>query len=305
MEKSITNFYKIQNFYNWMEESKKAKIIKLKLSPQQLFELQAHKSNKNWKFHNALYEGFTNLIDNFIKASDEFKTQYMNGDFRRSKWECYPRDDHESYWLYKAMKLYWLYESIKNDCQHAPIQMHKFRDGHRFHPGSDKVGSLYLMGKLNNLQTNVFYIWYYKLDPDFDNLSIPYEVVKTPEEFRDMFVKFNDHTFNIISGRTIINPHYDYKKSDDHLDVSSYYASESLLYNRHDQTDLPYRINHISYNDNIHHAGIDAYLDMIMKFEHTDTTFTLPNGIKFIKKETGSSIYPYLWVPECDGNENL
>ena len=314
MEKSITNFYKINHFYDWMKKTNQAKILKLKLTAQQLYDLQIHKSNLG-KYHNALYEGYTNIIDKFVETNEMIKTNYMNGSFSRSNvWKCYPHDDHQSYWLYRTMKMYWLYESIKNDCQHAPIQMHRFRDGYRFHPGSDKVNSLYLMGKINNLVTNVFYIWYPEIDPDFEEWNLDYEIINTGEEFRDMFVKYHDNTFNIISGKTKIGSNYDYAKSDKHLEVSSWYAAESMRYDRNEK--LPLKIDHISYNDNIHHIGIDLSIKKIKEFKYTDETFTLPNGIKFIKKDTTLDIgskrqYSQMWIPECDmdmddeGDENL
>lgn len=306
-EKRIVNFYKIKDFYNWIEQTQEAKIIKLKLSPQQIFELQSHNSPKGYKWHNALYEGFTTIIDHFIEASEDLKIRYMSGEFSRgtSIYNCYPESDHYGYWLYKTMKMYWLYESIKNDCQHAPIQMHKFRNGYRFHPGSDKVNSLYLLGKLNNLHTDVFYIWYKTLDPDFDKLGYDYEVVETAPEFSNMFVKWRHESFKIISGKTIVHPSYDYKKSDEHLEVSSYYAAQSLKWDCTEKLNskLPYHIHHISYNDNIHHIGIDLYIDMIMHFKHTEDKFILPNGISFIKKYTDSEWQPYCWIPECDGDE--
>jgi len=68
---------------------------------------------------------------------------------------------------------------------------------------------------------------------------------------------------------------------------------------------LPYHIHHISYNDNIHHIGIDLYIDMIMNFEYTEDKFTLPNGISFVKKYTNTEWNPYCWVPVCDGDENF
>tara|TARA_B100001094_G_C18057537_1_gene733290 strand:+ start:173 stop:1114 length:942 start_codon:yes stop_codon:yes gene_type:complete len=306
-EKKIINTYKIKDFYNWMESSQEAKIVKLKLGPNQLFDLQSHKSPKGYKWHNAQYESFTTVIDHFIEASEDLKIKYMCGELGRntSIYNCYPESNDYAYWLYKAMKMYWLYESIKNDCQHAPIQMHKFRNGYRFHPGSDKVNALYLLGKLNNLHTDVFYIWYKTLDLDFDKLGYDYEVVETASDFADMFVKWSHDSFKIISGQTIIHPSYDYKKSDEHLEVSSYYAAESLRWDCTEKLNdkLPYHIHHISYNDNIHHIGIDLYIDMIMHFKHTEDRFILPNGISFIKKYTGSEWQPYCWIPECDGDE--
>tara|TARA_B100000035_G_scaffold176643_1_gene150625 strand:- start:1768 stop:2697 length:930 start_codon:yes stop_codon:yes gene_type:complete len=304
-EKRIINYYRIKDFYNWMNTTQEAKIIKFKITPDQLFGLQCHQGKQGYKWHNAQYEAFTSIIDNFILASEDVKLKYMNGEFSRgsSIYNCYPESNDYAYWLYKAMKMYWLYESIKDDCQHAPIQMHKFRNGYRFHPGSDKKNALYLLGRLNNLDTDVFYIWYKTLDPDFEKLGYDYEVVETAEEFKDLFVKWRHDSFKIISGKTIIHPSYDYKKSDEHLEVSSYFASESMKWDGN--KNLPYHIHHISYNDNIHHIGIDLYIDMIMNFKYTEDKFTLPNGISFVKKYTNTEWNPYCWVPVCDGDENF
>lgn len=305
MKKSISNMESIKRFYDWMDSTKKATIVKFKLNADHVFDYMDQRDKWDFKWHNAHYESYTAAIDAFLKIDKQVLQDYVDGKFARGDglFKCYAESDTVGYDLYRIIKCMWLYESIKNDCQHAPIQLHKNVNGYRFHPGSDKINALYLLSRIYEKDMNSFYIWYKDLDDDFENRVDSYELVNTPQEFANMFVKFDNDSFNIIENSFQVNG-LDFTCNESHFDVFGEYFMDTLEA-QHKNLNLDLR--HISYNDNIHHKGIDLEIELIQSFKLSEDgeTFTFPNGLKFIKRYTTTDWWEYHWVPECDGNDKF
>ena len=307
MEKSITNMNSIVRFYDWMNDTGKAKIVKFAIDADTAFDFM-DQTDTEWKWHNAHYESYTTIIDSFLKIDNNTLEDYIAGKLSRDEnsYKCYAESDTIGYDLYKVIKMYWLYESIKNDCQHAPIQMHRNKEGYRFHPGSDKINSLYLLSKILGTSINVFYIWYSDIDEDFPERVKDYETVNTPQEFADMFVKFNHQSFKIIEDDFTVNKKV-FKSNAKHFDVFGEYFMDTL---ETIQKDESMELRHISYNDNIHHKGIDLEIDLVKSFyvskENGLEIFNFPNELKFIKRHVDiEDFWDYHWTPECDGTEKF
>ena len=307
MEKSIINMEKIQRFYDWMDSRQDVEIVKFQIDSKTLFNLHAQPDHLGF-FHNGVIEGITSLIDNYMSASERIKEKYMLGECARDNGAVsFPADNSDAYELYRILKYLWLYESLKSDCQHAPIQMQITKYGqYRFHPGSDKMMSLYLLGKEIDRPINVFYVWYKDLDPSPFHQTIDHEIVATPQQFADMFVKFNDPRFTVIEDIVSVdNDKFDCKEP--HFDI--FCLNVKRLFNTGAEHNCVEFLNrrHISYNDTIHHDGISLNMQEIFQFKYEKKndkeTFTFPNGLKFVKVEPWWEWQDYYWVPESDQHE--
>lgn len=306
MQKSTTNLERITRFYEWMNTRSDVEIVKFQIDSNLLFDIHAQRYPKHMgKYHNALIEGITSVIDIYLSVSDSLKEQYHSGKLKREDESniSFPDADTNAYELYRILKIQWLYESIKGDCQHAPVQIMKRKNSsYRFHPGSDKTTSLYLLGKTTNKKINVFYIWYKDLDPTPFHHTLEYEVVKTPQEFANMFVKFNDPRFRIIEDSVKVDTHH-MEFTEPHFTVFCENVQDALGDSKHNCNEIFDR-RHISYNDTVHHDGISINMDEIFKFKHSIEdgleSFTFPNGLKFVKVKPTWDWQDYYWVHESD-----
>lgn len=308
MKKSTANLESITRFYNWMETRQDVEIVKFTIDAKTLYNIHAQPQEHMGYWHNALVEGITNVIDSYLGSSERVKEKYMLGELKRDGGGniSFPDNDTDAYELYRILKYQWLYNSIKEDCQHAPVQLIKTKyDKYRFHPGSDKTISLYLLGRNENIKTNCFYIWYKDLDPDPIHLNFDYEIVKTPQDFADMFVKFNDPRFRIIEDIASVSKD-SIKTSEPHFNVFCEYVQNVLNKSSHKCKEFNNR-RHISYNDTVHHDGISLNMQEVFEFKHKvengKETFTFPNGLKFVKVKPTWDWQDYYWVPEFDEHE--
>lgn len=307
MNKSISNMESIERFYDWMNSRQDVEIVKFQIDSKTLFNLHAQPEHLGF-FHNGVIEGITSLIDNYLSASERIKEKYMLGECARDNGAIsFPSDDSDAYELYRILKYQWLYESLKSDCQHAPIQMQITKQSmYRFHPGSDKMVSLYLLGKMIDRPINVFYVWYKDLDPKPFHQTLDYEKVATPQQFADMFVKFNDPRFTIIEDIVSVNDQQ-IDCTESHFDV--FCKNVRWLFDTSKKHKCKEFLNrrHISYNDTIHHDGIVLDMHEIFQFKHEKIneveTFEFPNGLKFVKVEPWWEWQDYYWVPEADQHE--
>ena len=307
MEKSIANLERVKRFYKWMNARQDVEIVKFTIDANTLYDIHAQPEHLG-HWHNALIEGLTVVIDNYLGASNRIKQRYASGELAREEGGniSFPEADTDAYELYRILKFQWLYESIKNDCQHAPVQLIRTKHNkYRFHPGSDKTTSLYLLGKNQNVLTNVFYIWYKDLDPNPFHLQLEHQVVKNPQEFADMFVKFNDPRFRIIEDIVSVYKD-DCVCNEPHFNVFNEYVQNTLNKSDHNCVEFENR-RHISYNDSVHHDGISLNIQEVFEFKHNKEndkeTFEFPNGLKFVKVEPWWDWQDYAWVPEFDQHE--
>ena len=307
MKKSIANLERVTQFYKWMNSRQDVEIVKFTIDAKTLYNIHAQPENMGF-WHNAIVEGITEIIDTYLTVSEKFKDLYAQGKLKREEGGniCFPDVDSDAYHLYRILKYQWLYESVKDDCQHAPVQMIKDRKTlYRFHPGSDKTTSLYLLGRTHGVTTNAFYIWYKDLDPNPIHLNFDYEVVKTPQDFADMFVKFDDRRFRIIEDVVSVD-HRNEHNTEPHFNVFCQYVQNVLNKSNHVCKEFNNR-RHISYNDTVHHDGISVNIDQVFDFVHSveneKETFTFPNGLKFVKVEPQWDWQDYAWVPEFDQHE--
>ena len=122
MQKSTTNLERITRFYEWMNTRSDVEIVKFQIDSNLLFDIHAQRYPKHMgKYHNALIEGITSVIDIYLSVSDSLKEQYHSGKLKREDESniSFPDADTNAYELYRILKIQWLYESIKGDCQHA------------------------------------------------------------------------------------------------------------------------------------------------------------------------------------------
>ena len=251
MEKSTANIDRVTSFYDWAKDNNTL-ILKTTVDADTIKSFY-NQSDSDWQWHNALYEGISFLIDSFLEINNQMKEDYIQGKYSRGDWanKVFAKADSKVYQCYRFLKIQWLYNSIKEDCQHAPAQLIKFRkDQYRFHPGSDKVHALYMLARQEQLPINLFYIWYKDLDPMLPN-NIDFDVVSTPNEFADMFVKFNDKRFKTIEGCASINKE-DWTTDQLHFDVFCKFVASVLRESDNYTCNVPFDCRHISYNS-VHH----------------------------------------------------
>ena len=306
MEKSTANIDRVTSFYDWAKDNNTL-ILKTTVDADTIKSFY-NQSDSDWEWHNALYEGISFLIDSFLEINNQMKEDYIQGKYSRGDWanKVFAKADSKVYQCYRFLKIQWLYNSIKEDCQHAPAQLIKFRkDQYRFHPGSDKVHALYMLARQEQLPINLFYIWYKDLDPMLPN-NIDFDVVNTPNDFADMFVKFNDKRFKTIEGHASINKE-DWTTDQLHFDVFCKFVASVLRESDNYTCNVPFDCRHISYNDSVHHDGIDIkgtdlIYDYTLQEENGKECFTFSNGLKYIKHKTPSSwsAYDHIWIPETD-----
>ena len=307
MEKSTNNIDRVTNFYDWAKNNN-TEILKATIDAETIRQFYNQADNEWGDWHNGLYEGISFLIDSFLEINNQAKEEYINGKHSRGEFanKVFAKEDSKVYQCYRFLKIQWLYNSIKQDCQHAPIQLMRFRDTqYRFHPGSDKIHSLYMLARQKQLPVNLFYIWYKDLDPHLPS-NIDFDVVQTPDEFAKMFVKFNDKRFKTIEGHASINKE-DWTTDQVHFNVFCRFVS-SVLSEANDYTcQIPFDIRHLSYNDSVHHDGIDIkgtdlIYDYTLQEENGKQCFTFSNGIKYYKVATPKEWlgYDHIWIPETD-----
>lgn len=183
------------SFWDWMETTGRAKVVKFTADALTM----RHLLNNDTKASTYdLIKVFSDRIDTFKNVNPNMK-EYFIKDSIQEEWT---QDSEDLYICYQMFKTKWLLEDIRKNGQQAPVQLCQSGRNYFMHPGSDKKYSTIF---LNNQDLNGFYVWYPELDNTPWHWTHPHHtIVRTPEEFLDMFDNHEDPTFKIFNDTVTI-----------------------------------------------------------------------------------------------------
>lgn len=283
---SPENLHELQKFWDWMERTDRARILKFTTSGKKLYSLFDS---------DPISAGETSMIGVLSKKIEAFKNvpQSTKNWF---KYESYPRDwshndgNADVYLCYQMFKLLWLARDIREKEQEAPVQLIQAGRNYHCHPGSDKKHVITLLQPMDEVRC--FYIWYPELDPDPWVWTQPYEEIHTMEEFVEMFPRADHNTFTFEHGSVRFTAD-DWESTTNHFNPfadGAFKGCKKYGKIRSDKFDLT--LEHLSYKDAVHRMGMFESRHMIddIYFED-DRTFIL-GDFKFIRLDDGT------WYPE-------
>ncbi len=297
-EISKVNQWKVEKFWKYIENNPEISIIKLKLHSQQmrsLFDKDVHDY-----FETSTLGALNRLIKQYIEVDKE-RIDYFINNTEADDWQKGNGAD-DLYVVYQLFKIAWLKQDIAKNGIQAPVQIIKTVESYHCHPGSDKKYALTVLDHSDDIPC--FYIHYPDMDPCpfFENLD--YEVLKTPKDFSDMFIKASDDSFNFEWGNVDIFRESD--KIGDKLDWKCMPHFNSFAYNvceiarkrevrTHGKwavTDNNYQF--LSYHDSVHRTQMAKDRRLISKINLIDShTFDLAGNLFDLCEDGDHSI----WLP--------
>lgn len=283
---SLSNHQEIIKFWNWMDETGRAQIIKFDIPGEQLRKLFDHDVQDFW--NTSLIVSLSEHIDEFINIGQDKKDEFMQMD--NSQWS---KLDGDKYTCYRMFKLLWLARDIKQkNVQEAPVQIFKSKHGYNCHPGSDKRFIITLLQPLESVRC--FYIHYPELDPTPYHANLPHTVISDPNDFVRMFYRADHETFTFGTESATFCDN-DLHLSDDH--IYPFAAAAHRIYKGFFNKEYPEKplqiyeeLLHISYRDAIHRRGMMEQLELLNEIYVDGDTFHL-GEFKFVRMNG-------IWTPE-------
>lgn len=280
---SSSNLEALDRFYDWMNRSSRARVIKFTASGRQLRHL--FDADPKSVTHGDMIRLLSDKIERFRKLDNNIKEYFVKQSMPR-EWNS---DNEQLYLCYQLFKLNWLSQDIRQNGQEAPIQLYISGRGYQSHPGSDKK---FIISFLNPLETvNCFYIWYPELDQTPWHWTLPYQEVDTPQEFCDMFPQIKHDTFELeYCNVTITKDGFDTQGNGHFTPFASGAHKSCGKFGRIKHPDFKLELPHLSYRDGVHRMGMFSNKDSFYDVKFVGDNFYLGDH-KFI-------LYNELWYPE-------
>ena len=285
---SSPNLENLLKFWDWMETTGRAEIWYFEASGRTLYEL----ANCDAKDDRGIEEILHEKITNFIKIPDEKKEYFIN---ESTDGEWNPEVDAELYNCYQLLKFLWLAQDIGGQNQQAPMQMIQSGRNYSFHPGSDKRIIITYLKPIRPVKC--FYIWYPEMDqtPWIWTNEVNH-LVKTPEQFVDMFEMADHPTFNIKyeevtfreQGYDPCDNHFEPWAEGVHLGLRKWGKIKSDKFCKTVPT--------LSYNDGVHRKAMLENKDLLRTARFKRGVFQLGN-FKFLHHRGRWTYAPDIHLP--------
>tara|TARA_B100001248_G_scaffold262730_1_gene261790 strand:- start:13331 stop:14335 length:1005 start_codon:yes stop_codon:yes gene_type:complete len=283
---SARNQELVNGFWNWMETTDRARIVKFNVPGRTLRSI----------FDSDPLES-TTLIDTM---SDKIKRYQSVSPFRKQQFKItdpaqWTEDESlggniDIYSCYSIFKLWWLSQSIDKEEQQSPLQIIQVGRKYSCHPGSDKRIVLCLLKP--QARVRCFYVHYPEFDPSPWHWTLPYDEVNTPDELVEMFHCANHHTFRFFHTNVKIDGHT-FHVDDYHYKPFALGLHKAAVKYRKIKNKEKFKVDvdHLTYVDAIHRMGMMESKEMIDDiYFKNDWTFQLGEFKFLLVNDT--------WLPE-------
>lgn len=262
---SSENQQALDEFWNWMEETDRARIVFIK-APGRDFYNMFNKDTNGF--------GTTSLI----WTMHEKIQAYQDVDPDKREWfinESMPKHwsmeyDEELYKCYQLFKLLWLTNDINQNGLKMPIQLYKNGREYHCHPGSDKKLSICYIDPLPKIQA--FYIWYPELDATPWHWGTNYEEVTDQKALLNWFAHRYEPTFKLNTDWGTFTRD-GYEITDDHIRPwagGAWRACQKYGKFRSEKTKI--ELPHLSYKDAVHRMKMDHTRELMKEMYFVNDT---------------------------------